>query len=93
MWFTNNSFKKLSVFTGTISDSPEVNSKVAADAPGLLMRRQLIAKFAEHGEEEVHGGSGRAQAPAPDQLGASHPFATEAMCLEMTYSHAQPNPA
>jgi hypothetical protein len=66
---------------------------MASDAPGLLMRRQLMAKFAEHGEREVHGSLARTQAPAPDQLGSAHAFASEAMCLEMTYSDAQPNPA
>jgi phenylpropionate dioxygenase-like ring-hydroxylating dioxygenase large terminal subunit len=65
---------------------------MASDAPGLLMRRQLMAKFAEQGEEEMHGSLSRGSAPASAEFGASHPFATEAMCLEMTYSNAQLNP-
>ncbi len=65
---------------------------MASDAPGLLMRRQLLAKMAEFGEEEAHGGVGLSSSPAPDHVGASHPLATAAMCLEMTYSDARPNP-
>jgi len=60
---------------------------MASDQPGLLMRRQLLAQFQAHGEEEAHGWSGRSHAEAP-QYGAHHPFATEAMCLEMTYGEA-----
>ncbi len=58
---------------------------MASDQPGLLMRRQLLAQFHANGEEEAHGW-GAAQGPAiGSQFGAHHPFATEAMCLEMTY--------
>jgi len=31
---------------------------MASDEPGLLMRRQLLAKFREFGEAEVHGWTG-----------------------------------
>lgn len=66
---------------------------MASDQPGLLMRRQLLAKFQANGEEEVHAwGDQKAHAVA-DQFGASHPFATEAMCLEMTYGAASEAPA
>lgn len=59
---------------------------MASDQPGLLMRRQLLAVFQAHGEEEVHGWQAEASYAAAQQYGATHPFATEAMCLEMTYS-------
>jgi hypothetical protein len=71
---------------------------MASDAPGLLMRRQLMAKFKEFGQEEAHGwsrsagpdGSDGSHAgggpPRASQIGANHPLATEALCLEMTYS-------
>jgi hypothetical protein len=70
---------------------------MASDAPGLLMRRQLMAKFKEFGQEEAHGwtreaGSGAMNGggagggpPVASQIGANHPFASEALCLEMTY--------
>jgi len=61
---------------------------MASDAPGLLMRRQLMAKFKEFGQEEAHGWSRAAEGGGPPlatQIGANHPFATEALCLEMTY--------
>ncbi len=58
---------------------------MASDQPGLLMRKQLLAQFQAQGEGEAHGwGEGRGH-PTGIQLGANHPFATEAMCLEMTY--------
>ncbi len=59
---------------------------MASDAPGLLMRRQLLAKFAERGEEEAHNWGDQGRFPTLEQTGANHPFATEAMCLEMTYA-------
>jgi phenylpropionate dioxygenase-like ring-hydroxylating dioxygenase large terminal subunit len=75
---------------------------MASDAPGLLMRRQLMAKFKEFGQEEAHGwtrgagsdtagGSGLGGGGGPahaGQIGANLPFATETLCLEMTYSGA-----
>jgi len=59
---------------------------MASDAPGLLMRRQLLAKFKEHGEEEIHGWTEGLSAPMPTQFGVNHPSANEALCLEMTYT-------
>jgi len=59
---------------------------MASDAPGLLMRRQLLAKMTVAGEEEAHGWGRAMVNPIATQFGVSHPFATEAMCLEMTYS-------
>jgi hypothetical protein len=50
------------------------------------MRRQLVAKFVEHGEAEMHNWGDHSRYPTIDQTGANHPFATEAMCLEMTYT-------
>lgn len=78
------------VLESTTFDTPVDLSRreelhMASDAPGLLMRRQLLAKFKAHGEEEVHGWTETTRRPVPGQLGAQLPFATEAMCLEMTY--------
>ena len=47
----------------------------------------------EHGEAENHGGVGISSSPSTEHIGASHPLATAAMCLEMTYSDAKLNPA
>ena len=58
---------------------------MASDQPGLLMRKQLLAQFQARGEEEAHAWSGRQNHATTDQYGANLPFATEAMCLEMTY--------
>jgi len=66
---------------------------MASDKPGLLMRRQLLAQFHAHGEEEVHGWKDGRSPAAPAEYGASLPFATEAMCLEMTYGAAPASPA
>jgi phenylpropionate dioxygenase-like ring-hydroxylating dioxygenase large terminal subunit len=62
---------------------------MASDQPGLLMRKQLLAQFQAHGQEEVHGWLEKQTHVAAEQFGANHPFATEAMCLEMTYGGAQ----
>jgi phenylpropionate dioxygenase-like ring-hydroxylating dioxygenase large terminal subunit len=59
---------------------------MASDAPGLLMRRQLLAAFAARGEAEATHWVGGGRFPTPGQFGANLPFATEAMCLEMTYA-------
>jgi hypothetical protein len=60
---------------------------MASDQPGLLMRRQLMAQWKARGEEEAHGWQAGQRGPAAaEQYGANHPFATAAMCLEMTYS-------
>jgi phenylpropionate dioxygenase-like ring-hydroxylating dioxygenase large terminal subunit len=61
---------------------------MASDQPGLLMRRQLLAKFQAHGEEEAHAWRDHRSHAVADQFGANHPFATEAMCMEMTYGGA-----
>jgi hypothetical protein len=61
---------------------------MASDQPGLLMRKQLLAQFQAHGEEEAHGWMDKQTHVAAEQFGANHPFATEAMCLEMTYGGA-----
>ncbi len=66
---------------------------MASDQPGLLMRRQLLAKFQAHGEEEAHAWADRTSHAVADQYGASLPFATEAMCLEMTYGAPSAGPA
>jgi phenylpropionate dioxygenase-like ring-hydroxylating dioxygenase large terminal subunit len=58
---------------------------MASDQPGLLMRKQLLAKFQAHGEEEAHAWRNEQSHAVADQFGANLPFATEAMCLEMTY--------
>ncbi len=58
---------------------------MASDQPGLLMRRQLMAQFQAHGEEEVHAWKDHKSHAAAGEYGAGHPFATEEMCLEMTY--------
>jgi phenylpropionate dioxygenase-like ring-hydroxylating dioxygenase large terminal subunit len=58
---------------------------MASDQPGLLMRKQLLAKFHEHGEEEAHAWKNEQTHAVADQFGANLPFATEAMCREMTY--------
>ena len=58
---------------------------MASDQPGLLMRKQLLAKFHEHGEEEAHAWRNEQTHAVAEQFGANLPFATEAMCLEMTY--------
>jgi phenylpropionate dioxygenase-like ring-hydroxylating dioxygenase large terminal subunit len=58
---------------------------MASDQPGLLMRRQLLALFHAHGEEEAHAWSDHRTHAAAGEYGANHPFATEAMCMEMTY--------
>jgi phenylpropionate dioxygenase-like ring-hydroxylating dioxygenase large terminal subunit len=58
---------------------------MASDQPGLLMRRQLLAQFEAHGEEEAHAWRDHRTHAVADQFGAHHPFATEAMCMEMTY--------
>jgi phenylpropionate dioxygenase-like ring-hydroxylating dioxygenase large terminal subunit len=58
---------------------------MASDQPGLLMRRQLLAKFSIYGEDEAHGRVPGRVHPAAQEFGAHHPFASEAMCLEMTY--------
>ncbi len=50
------------------------------------MRKQLVEKFKEYGEEEAHGWSAGGTPATVTQFGVNHPFATEAMCLEMTYS-------
>ncbi len=62
---------------------------MASDQPGLLMRRQLLAQFQAAGESEVHGWGAVQGAAVGSQYGANHPFATEAMCLEMTYGDAK----
>jgi phenylpropionate dioxygenase-like ring-hydroxylating dioxygenase large terminal subunit len=61
---------------------------MASDQPGLLMRKQLLAQFQAHGEEEAHAWADHRSHAESEQFGASHPFATEAMCLEMTYGEA-----
>jgi len=58
---------------------------MASDQPGLLMRRQLLSLFQAHGEEEAHAWSDHRTHAAAGEYGANHPFATEAMCMEMTY--------
>jgi phenylpropionate dioxygenase-like ring-hydroxylating dioxygenase large terminal subunit len=82
------------VLESTTFDTPVDLSRrdelhMASDAPGLLMRRQLMAKFREHGEAEAHNWAGSPGYPSAEQLGTNLPFATEAMCLEMTYSGAK----
>jgi phenylpropionate dioxygenase-like ring-hydroxylating dioxygenase large terminal subunit len=62
---------------------------MASDQPGLLMRRQLLAQFQAHGETEAHAWREHQTHAVSDQYGANHPFATEAMCLEMTYGEKQ----
>jgi phenylpropionate dioxygenase-like ring-hydroxylating dioxygenase large terminal subunit len=58
---------------------------MASDQPGLLMRKQLLAQFQARGEEEAHAWRDQRTHAVADQFGANHPFATEAMCMEMTY--------
>ena len=66
---------------------------MASDQPGLLMRRQLVAQFEAHGEGEAHAWSGPESHAVSEQFGAHLPFATEAMCLEMTYGDSPARPA
>jgi len=61
---------------------------MASDQPGLLMRRQLMAQFQAHGEEEAHAWQDHRSHAVAGQYGAHHPFATAALCLEMTYGDA-----
>jgi phenylpropionate dioxygenase-like ring-hydroxylating dioxygenase large terminal subunit len=79
------------VLESTTFDTPVDLSRreelhMASDAPGLLMRRQLMAKLKEAGETEAHNWGDQPRYPAAEQLGANLPFATAEMCLEMTYA-------
>jgi hypothetical protein len=62
---------------------------MASDQPGLLMRKQLLAVFQANGEAEAHAWSGNQSHAVSEQYGANHPFATEAMCMEMTYGESK----